>query len=485
MSSQPQNAAAIQRLLQQAAALQQQQRPMDAAYTLEQVLSIDPAHYVALTTLAQIALAAGRIDICANYAQRAHQSNANGYEALAVLAECHQRNGDTAGALDCMRRIRSLRPDDARVNYNIAILEERQDNSNAAADAYERALALDPDHHDARANLAMLRLAQGDDATALAHCAERLQRLRGSDSDVVKQEPASKFKLQMDLEQLNYLREHDRLPDAARELPEALAAVVADLDEAGDDEVFALPHPKYHWKSHWAIAAKHHNRPLHVPDVTLPDGPLINPDLDIDGLTTTYHESEPNVVVVDNLLTPAALDAVLRFCREATIWFDLRQNYVGAYFVDGFANALTLGIARELEQALPGIFAGHSLTQAWGYKYGAALSGIGMHADAAAVNSNFWIAPDAANRDPERGGLLIYRKAAPMAWSFEQFNNDEVAMRDFLGDALNDPIRIPHKQNRIVIFNSNLFHRTDDIQFGNSFLERRYNMTLLFGRRGR
>ena len=44
-------------------------------------------------------------------------------------------------------------------------------------------------------------------------------------------------------------------------------------------------------------------------------------------------------------------------------------------------------------------------------------------------------------------------------------------------------VRVPHKQNRCVIFNSNLFHRTDTLRFKPGYTTRRINLTLLFGER--
>lgn len=58
-------------------------------------------------------------------------------------------------------------------------------------------------------------------------------------------------------------------------------------------------------------------------------------------------------------------------------------------------------------------------------------------------------------------------------------------MREHLGARLHDPIVVPHRQNRMVIFNSNLIHQTDRIEFRDEFESRRYNITLLYGRRGK
>ena len=94
----------------------------------------------------------------------------------------------------------------------------------------------------------------------------------------------------------------------------------------------------------------------------------------------------------------------------------------------------------------------------------AALEGIGIHADEAAVNVNFWITPDEANLDPEGGGLVIWDKAAPLEWDFAKFNADESAAYDFLAKSgRQGRSRVPYRANRAVIFDSNLFHKTDTI----------------------
>ena len=42
---------------------------------------------------------------------------------------------------------------------------------------------------------------------------------------------------------------------------------------------------------------------------------------------------------------------------------------------------------------------------------------------------------------------------------------------------------IPYRENRAVIFNSNLFHETDNYEFKEGYENRRVNVTLLFGHR--
>ncbi len=482
-------------LLNRAAALQRDGRMQQSAQVLQQLLQLDPGNYQAAAGLARFAMMAGQPQIAERYASQGRRINPDGFECLAVLTQCYQASGRTIEAIDCMQHAARLQPDNDRVHFNLGVLCEQAGQTENARRAYERAWSLNAQNLDALSNLTMLELANGDEALALEHCAAAHELRRGkahplTDTDERVPLPenesmTSRFKLKMDHEQLSYLRQKGLLDEMAEPLIEALAMAIEDCANDGDDNTaFRRQHPRYHWKSHWQLLNQFHNRPIYLPQISMPDGPLINPQLDIEALQKTYRESTPEVVVVDDFLTDAALQAMRDFCREATIWYDLRRNYLGAYLTDGFANPLTLGIAKGLREALPQIFGAHPLTQAWGYKYGASLNGIGMHADAAAVNCNFWITEDEANMNPERGGLLVYRKQAPLDWDFDKFNNDGEAMRAHLGASINDPIRIAHRANRIVIFNSNLFHRTDDIKFKDNFDSRRYNVTLLYGRRG-
>ena len=44
-------------------------------------------------------------------------------------------------------------------------------------------------------------------------------------------------------------------------------------------------------------------------------------------------------------------------------------------------------------------------------------------------------------------------------------------------------LTVPYRQNRMVMFNSNLWHRTDRFRFKPGYKKRRINITMLFGAR--
>jgi len=200
----------------------------------------------------------------------------------------------------------------------------------------------------------------------------------------------------------------------------------------------------------------------------------------------------PGICWIDELLTEDALAALRRFCLDATIWNDISHNfqaekvargYLGAYITDGFLAPLLFQIADELSRALPTVFRGHTLRQMWAYKYDEALEGIGIHGDDAAVNVNFWITPDSANLDPKTGGLTVYPIEAPPAWDFGALNAEPERIWSFLNSSGIDPVVIPYRQNRAVIFNSDLFHATSSLRFRPGYESRRINVTMLFGQR--
>jgi hypothetical protein len=205
------------------------------------------------------------------------------------------------------------------------------------------------------------------------------------------------------------------------------------------------------------------------------------------GATPEYGFACPllaQIAVVDDLLTAQALEALRRFCWGSTIWQrSYEKGYLGAVPERGFACPLLAQIADELRDVFPTVIGEHGLGLMWGFKYDSSLSGIPMHADQAAVNVNFWIAPDEANRNPDNGGLVVWDAKAPQDWDFERYNADIPSMRAFLAKEGAKPIVVPHRANRAVIFDSDLFHETDRIEFQDGYQNRRINVTMLYGRR--
>ncbi len=224
---------------------------------------------------------------------------------------------------------------------------------------------------------------------------------------------------------------------------------------------------------------------LHIEGGGRLKGPAINP-VNAQDAARQWRESRPQVVVVDNLLTDEALAALRRFCLGSTVWrtgYD--TGYLGAFPEHGFSVPLLAQLAEEFRSVFSGICGDLPLKYAWAFKYDSAMEGVHIHADDAVVNVNFWITPDDANLDPERGGLVVWDVAAPREWDFSKFSSNQAAIRDFLAGKNAKSITVPYRANRAVIFDSDLLHQTDKIRFKEGYSSRRINVTLLYGERDR
>jgi tetratricopeptide (TPR) repeat protein len=201
-------------------------------------------------------------------------------------------------------------------------------------------------------------------------------------------------------------------------------------------------------------------------------------------VTQAWVESDPKIVVIDDLLTADALEGLRRFCFGSTMWRTwFEGGYVGAVPETGFACPLLAQIVEEFRDTFPAIFGPHLLHYLWAFKYDPTLSGINVHADLAALNINFWITPTEANLDPEHGGLVLWDKAAPLDWDFSRYNRDEAAITDYLATSGAKAVTVPYRANRAVLFDSDLFHATDSVRFTPGYENRRINVTLLYGQR--
>ena len=218
------------------------------------------------------------------------------------------------------------------------------------------------------------------------------------------------------------------------------------------------------------------------PDEGLPR--YLGPGVDYGPVRQAITTGELKAQVIDNFLTPNALDQVRRFCLESTVWRrPYPLGYVGAFPQHGFASAPLFAIAEEFSAVLGEAFDEYQLAEWWAFVYDARLPGTDIHGDDADFSLNLWITPDAANLDPSGGGLVVWDKTAPSDWSYADYNSGGDRVKQFLDDHDAESHVIPYRENRAVLFKGHLFHRTDDFTFAPGFTNRRRSVTFLFRRR--
>ena len=459
-------------------------RIADAVAQLDKVIVLAPGNIDAYLDLGGLHLRGKQPAQAEDVLRRALTLAPQHPALLANLGGLLASNGKTAEAIEILRRALAISPEIPAAHYNLGLALKANGNLAEALSSYRAAVALKPDYVDAHHNLGNLLLDLGrvQEAAAAYEAGTRVRRRAGapataSTASFLKTNPS---KLRHDVEQLRYLQDQGRIGQQAgpmiADYEAALAALPANTNGTGPieipDEFRARLAPSY-------------NRLVYRPDTPARAGSAVSPRLDRTAIEADYHRRQPGITFFDDFLEAHALAALRRFCLEATVWFECRygNGYLGAFFDDGFCCPLLLQIADELRTALPGIFGNHTLRKLWAFKYDSRLSGIPVHADFAAVNINFWITPDEANLDPDSGGLVVWDKEAPLDWDFATYNNDQPAIRDFIARSGARSVAVPHRQNRVVIFNSDLFHETAPLRFRDGYENRRINITMLYGKR--
>ena len=221
----------------------------------------------------------------------------------------------------------------------------------------------------------------------------------------------------------------------------------------------------------------------------------LNDKLPFDEIEDNYYKTNPNIVVIDDFMNLEALAKLKDYCLEYPFWNTIYgRGYLGAFREQGFNPAVLATLSYEMVKSMPRIFDNNNkrnLSQMWAFKYESKCPGIDIHADFAAIKVNFWITPTECNRDydPEKGvgktgGMWIWDCGAPPDWDFTLYNGDDKdEVLELLEKNDSKAVYIPYKYNRCVLFDSNLFHKTADVNFNPGFDNKRTNVTMLFGQR--
>lgn len=309
----------------------------------------------------------------------------------------------------------------------------------------------------------------------------------------------AQYKLEMDLEQAHYLvNQHLLSPEEeAHFIQHVIHTYEKVLENIPSIEKLKRSEGLYPFgiSDYEAGIASVYNKALHLTDFdVLKDEqgnlmPLLNENFDANSIEEEWY-SESNrkgIAVIDDILSPLALQRIRQLLYESTVFFQTKMplkfgGYVGAYIDDGLYDKILLQLAFELNKALPNIMDGHPLKYLWAYKYDSRYTGINTHADQAAVNVNIWLTPEDANLNKDNGGLVVFTAKPPKDWDFDKYNKDtEKVMKEILEPTKFANVTVPYRENRAVIFDSALFHHTDDFEFKEGYENRRINLTILYG----
>ena len=449
---------------------------------------------------------------------------ANGPLEYIARGHAHSQNGQLLDAASCFENALRLDANLPMAHNNLGWIRESQGEIEAALLCYRQALNLNAKFELALENYASLlsrlgrnaeaqpvwlslatsrpndralldkvisiSLANGDIATAASLAEQHAMITRGSEWSNISANgipvpdapfPApllSAAKLKHDIEQLSYLLERKVLEADLLPIIRGYQEVLERVELLGDDARAELSNDDRN------LIGRAYGRIVYrYPAAKV--AKALSQSWDTKAAEEEYLRSALGIVVLDDFLTRDALLSLRHFCATSTIWFTNRYRFgrLGAFFREGFNCPLLTQIAEELRAAFPKVIGEkHRLMQTWGFKYNYTQPAMGAHADFAAVNVNFRLTTEDANKGG--GGLVIYDTEAPAEWDFPSYNGMRGSMvDDFLTDHYARSITVPYRANRAVIFNSDLFHTTEPFRFRDGYENRRVNVTMLFGKR--
>ena len=476
------------------------------AYSLAlSVLSRDMNNFRALLISSFAGYELGNIDESLGYAIRADRVVQAVPAVTLQLMRCKNKIGDYYAAIAAFNTLGGAEKVPAEFHAELGVAYSALGNREKAVAAYRKALSTEPKSILALRNLLELYVNSGarEDLRRLVkehetdiHDNTDCVQLLGLDClnradldgsfDMFRKclsltrrveyfpgWPVPEPRIRHDYEQLELLQQRGRLTESAAL---ALPVLKRYYDRTGDVGKAFYPEGNDAEVLRGALGKFHY----------WPDAPFSGKALgetDYDAVEASYFKSAPSLVVIDDFLTRPALVELRRFCEEATVWKSQYGNgYVGALLSEGFYPRVLLAVADELRRAMPAVLGDHALIQAWAFKYDQRMRGINLHADLAKINVNFWITPDAACEDRETGGMVIYDVPAPRNWSFQDYNNNPAKIDAYLKEQGARPHRVPYRENRCVLFDSTLFHATDELHFKPGYSNRRVNITLLYGK---
>jgi tetratricopeptide (TPR) repeat protein len=420
--------------------------------------------------------------------------------ALHNLGVIAGARGQSHEAIDRFDAAIAVQPDYAAAHFNRAVACHALGRTGEAILGLSRACAIDPGHYGAHRALGFLWLAQGERDRALDHFARTYELRRGEDRTRIAAASlhrATRGKLLHDAGQFGYLAARRRDGQRFARLARAYEQV-ADEIGPGAPELSARQFEQlgedYNTAIHVAAApacadsavGERPDRDAILRAFKLPGTagvPPASPEGRAGG--TPAVPGTAGAVWFDGLLTPPALNRLRKFLVESTVWHDFSHigGFVASYLEDGLASPLLLQIADELRLAFPEILGPHPLTQAWAFKGLDDGAAIDAHADDGAVSVNFWVTPDAANLRPGSGGLAVCRVPPPAEWRLTGYDADKGEIAAFMARHPGDTLITPYRENRAVLFESRLFHRSDAPLFASGYENRRINVNLVFGRR--
>ena len=413
--------------------------------------------------------------------QKVIQINPNYVDAHNNLGIELKELGDYQKAIICYEKVIQINPNNTAAHNNLGNVFNILGEYQKAINYYQKALKIKPDSIEAQANISSVYIAQLDNLEKAINASYKTQETIHK-TLIFNNQRISLCRLKHDVQQAEYLSSKNYKINGIDKFQKIGNRILKSKENSEYDNSFNQKILLNRGEINSLLPFYKAN---HIYQTSKISEGCINPDKNWQDVEEQYFNSSKQIIYIDDFLSNEAIKELREFCLVSKIWnTEYIEKYLGAFSERGFISPIHLQIAIELKQKLPKLFGKHKLGKFWAFKYDSTLGkGIGIHADFALLNLNFWITPDEYNIDKDSGGLKVYDVPAPEDWTFQKYNNNSDEIYKFLNDNNANCTNIPYKFNRAVLFNSDYFHETDKINFKDGYKSRRINTTYLFGNR--
>ena len=499
------------------AAVQNQQKGnfVEAENLYKKILKEMPTHVNTLSNLGTVYLQINDIEKATFYLQDALKIDPNSLIANSNLGVVFNHSSEYDKALKCFQKVINIDPRNADAHNNLGINYRQLGEYDLAKKYLYKAIEINPNHVNAYNNLGTLLSHLGENDKAIEALNKALEinpnfsKAQNNLSSTYLNDPkhigksisasyqaltthykisnvynnnVPLFRLKHDVGQAEYLKnkKHNLMG-----ISEFIKTGKEILSRDENKETESNFNKNISLKDAEVQSLLPFSKIQHIHNAKKIESGALNPKNDWKQIESKYLNSSTQIIYIDDFLSEEAIKELREFSLASKVWIHHKPNkYLGAYSENGFTSPLHLQLRTDLQKKLPNLFGKYNSGKFWGYKYDTNLGGgIGIHADFAYLNLNFWITPDEYNNDKNKGGLKVYDAAAPEDWSFSKYNTNAKEIYKFLNEKKANCENIPYKYNRAVLFNSAYFHETDEIDFKEGYESRRINITYLFGNR--
>ena len=424
-----------------------------------------------------------KIDEAIKYLDKSIKINPTITASYRLKADLLSRSNNNDEAIEICEKLISDNNKDVKTLIQLGFLYKKNDKHEKSKNIFKKALEVEPNNSHAQGGLSMtINTSLKNDEDAINESYKTLEMLG---IEYAKQNSHKVSSLRHDIEQAKYLLEQGfnerKIIDFTRYGEIFLNYIRSkNKDAEKNSPKVILEKPiediKKIMMDYWSMPIVYNTKKIKY---------FLNPDNNWNEIEKKYLKSNPEFVIIDNFLSDEALIELRKFSLLSKVFLkEYTNDYLGAFGNMGFTSPVHIGIGRDLQAKMPNIFNNEFLNHMWAFKYDSKIgTGINVHADFAKVNLNFWITPDKYNLDSNSGGLKVYDTPPPDDWIFEKYNASKENTYEFLESVNAGYMSAHYKCNRAVLFNSSLFHETEEINFVDKYEGRRINVTYLFGRK--